>query len=170
MALNQREATFQAITTVLSNSGVSFTSGEDVKAVLTSEHKKKVRDILVTGLKDGSITSTQEFMSKMSTDADLSKYTSGLISNWVKKDPRLNGNKKHQSGTAGSGSTRVGNGDSQVKELKKLLKASAGTDSEQEVADALNARLNELKVNKTSSAKKSINVESIPENLQHLVK
>jgi len=170
MALNQREATFQAITTVLSNSGVSFTSGEDVKGVLTSEHKKKVRDILVTGLKDGSITSTQEFMSKMSTDADLSKYTSGLISNWIKKDSRLNGNKKHQSSGGSSNSNRVGNGDSQVKELKKLLKATAGTDSEQEVAEALNARINELKVNKTSSVKKSINVESIPENLQHLVK
>jgi hypothetical protein len=170
MALNQREATFQAITTVLSNSGVNFTSGEDAKSVLTSEHKKKVRDILVSGLKDGSITSTQEFMSKMSTDADLSKYTSGLISNWIKKDTRLNGNKKHQSSGGNSSSNRVGNSDSQVKELKKLLKATVGTDSEQEVAEALNARINELKVNKTSRAKSSISVESIPENLQHLVK
>jgi hypothetical protein len=170
MALNQREATFQAITTVLSNSGVNFTSGEDVKSVLTSEHKKKVREILVSGLKDGSITSTPEFMSKMSTDTDLSKYTSGLISNWIKKDPRLNGNKKHQSSGGNSSSNRVGNSDSQVKELKKLLKATVGTDSEQEVAEALNARINELKVNKTSRAKSSISVESIPENLQHLVK
>ena len=106
----------------------------------------------------------------MSTDTDLSKYTSGLISNWIKKDPRLNGNKKHQSSSSNSSSNRVGNSDSQVKELKKLLKATTGTDSEQEVAEALNARINELKINKTSRAKSSISVESIPENLQHLVK
>jgi len=168
MALNQREATFQAIIDVLNNSGVTFTPGEEVKSVLTSEHKKKVRQILVSGFKDGSITSTPEFMSKMSTDADLSKYASGLISNWVKKDTRLNGNKKPQS-VSGGNSTRIGNGDSQVKELKKLLKATAGTDSEQEVVDALNERLSQLKTSKVSKSKNSINTDSVPENLRHLV-
>jgi len=170
MAQNQREATVQAITSVLENSGVSFNPGEDVKSVITSDHKKKVREILITGLKDGSITSSTEFAGKMTSDVDYSKYCSGLISNWIKKDPRLNGNVKHQS-SSGSGKSvsRVGNGDSQVKELRKLLKATAGTDSEQEVQEALNSRLEELKVEKTSKAKSSIVAESVPENLRHLV-
>jgi hypothetical protein len=170
MALNQREATFQAITTVLENSGVSFNPGDDVKSVITSDHKKKVREILVAGLKDGSISSTAEFTSKMTTDADYSKYCSGLISNWIKKDSRLNGNVKYQvSSSSGESSSRAGNGDSQVKELRKLLKATVGTDSEQEVQEALNARLEELRVEKASKVKSSINAEAIPENLRHLV-
>lgn len=163
---NQREATFEAITDVLSNSNVSFNSGTNVKSVLTSEHKKQVRQTLVNGFKSGTIEYTDEFAkTKLSSDTELSKYCSGLISNWIKKDSRLNGNVKYQISNKG---TRVGNGDSQVKELRKLLKATAGTDAEQEVSEALNARLAQIKTSKTP--KVDIDVEVIPENLRHLVK
>ena len=166
MAKNQREATFEAITTVLSNSNVSFTPGTNVKSVLTSEHKKQIRASLMAGFKSGAIESTPDFAkTKLNSDVELSKYCSGLISNWIKKDSRLNGNVKYQA--TGNG-TRVGNGDSQVKELRKLLKATAGTDAEQEVADALNARLAQVKVSKVK--KPEIDAEIIPESLRHLVK
>jgi hypothetical protein len=106
MAQNQREATFNAIITVLSNSGASFQSGSDVKSVITSEHKKKVKDILVTDFKNGNIDYTDDFAkTKLTSNSELSKYCSGLISNWIKKDPRLNGNTKYQVLNKGS---RVG--------------------------------------------------------------
>lgn len=169
MAKNQREATFEAITTVLSNSNVNFTSGNNVKSVLTSEHKKQVRQILMNGFKSGSIECTPDFAkTKLTSDTELSKYCSGLISNWVKKDNRLNGNVKYQVGVTSNPSLRGANSDSQVKELKKLLKATAGTDAEKEVTEALNARLEQVKA--TKSTKLSIDVEVVPENLKHLVK
>ena len=166
MAQNQREATFNAIITVLSNSGASFQSGSDVKSVITSEHKKKVKDILVTDFKSGNIDYTDDFAkTKLTSSTELSKYCSGLISNWIKKDPRLNGNTKYQVLNKGS---RVGQGDSQVKELRKLLKATTGTDAENEVAEALNARLATVKSDKKPVS--NIDVNSLPENLRHLVK
>ena len=166
MAKNQREATFDAIIDVLSSSNVSFSAGSNVKSVLTSEHKKQVRQALVNGFRSGTIECTPDFAkTKLNSDTELNKYCSGLISNWIKKDNRLNGNVKHQTTSSG---TRVGAGDSQVKELKKLLKATAGTDAEKEVNEALNARLAQIKSTKT--AKTSIDVQVIPENLKHLVK
>jgi hypothetical protein len=166
MSQNQREATYNAIVTVLSNSNVTFQSGSDVKSVLTSEHKKKVKEILMTGFKNGTIASTPDFIStKMSSDSELSKYCSGLISNWIKKDSRLNGNTKYQVVNKG---LRAGSGDSQVKELRKLLKATSGTDAEQEVTEALNARLAQIKATKSPTSQ--IDIDSLPENLRHLVK
>lgn len=166
MAQSQREATFNAIITVLSNNSVTFQSGSDVKSVITSDHKKKVKDLLVAGFKNGSIDYTDDFAkTKLTSDSELSKYCSGLISNWIKKDSRLNGNTKYQVTNKGS---RVGQGDSQVKELRKLLKATSGTDAEQEVVEALNARLEAVRVTKKPTV--SIDVESLPENLRHLVK
>ena len=169
MAQSQREATFSAIITVLSNNNVTFQSGSDVKSVITSDHKKKVKQILVNGFKTGTIDYTDDFAkTKLTSDAELSKYCSGLISNWIKKDPRLNGNNKYKVNNSGS---RVGQGDSQVKELKKLLKATAGTDAEQEVIDALNARIEAIKPSKKEKkTSASIDVGAIPENLRHLVK
>jgi hypothetical protein len=166
MAKNQREATFEAIVTVLSNSNVSFTPGSNVKSVLTSDHKKQVRQILINGFKSGTVEHTQDFAkTKLNSDTELNKYCSGLISNWVKKDNRLNGNVKYQTVNTG---TRVGSSDPQVKELRKLLKATAGTAEEKDVNEALNARLAQVKSTKTP--KISIDVEAIPENLKHLVK
>lgn len=166
MAQNQREATFNAIITVLSNNGASFQSGSDVKSVITSEHKKKVKDILVADFKNGNIDYTDDFAkTKLTSNSELSKYCSGLISNWIKKDPRLNGNTKYQVLNKGS---RVGQGDSQVKELRKLLKATTGTDAENEVTEALNARLAAVRADKKPVS--NIDVDSLPENLRHLVK
>jgi hypothetical protein len=166
MAQNQREATFNAIITVLSNNNVTFQSGSDVKSVITSEHKKKVKDLLIDGFKNGNIDYTDDFAkTKLTSTSELSKYCSGLISNWIKKDSRLNGNTKYQVLNKGS---RVGQGDSQVKELRKLLKATTGTEAENEVTEALNARLAAVRADKKPST--SIDVDSLPENLRHLVK
>ena len=166
MSQSQREATFKAITTVLSQNNVSFTPGQDVTSVITSSMKKVVKDILIKGFKNGSIDYTDDFAkTKLNSESELSKYCSGLISNWIKKDIRLNGNTKYQVVNKG---IRAGQSDSQVKELRKLLKVTAGTEAEQQVSQALNARLAEVKAAKTPSL--NIDVSALPEHLRHLVK
>jgi hypothetical protein len=162
---SQREATFDAIISVLKNNGVAFTPGNDVKSVLTSAMKKDVRSKLVSEFNNGTIAVSDDFKSKLNSDAELNKYCSGLISNWVKKDTRLNGNTKYQVVNKG---TRTGNGDSQVKELRKLLKVTIGTEAEKDVATALNNRIAQIKAEKSPSV--SINADALPEHLRHLVK
>lgn len=166
MSVSQREATFNAIVTVISSNNITFNNGQDVKNILTSTMKKAVKDILIQQFKSGSIDCTDDFKkTKLSSDNELSKYCSGLISNWIKKDPRLNGNSKYQVVNKG---IRAGQSDLQVKELRKLLKVTAGTDAQDQVSQALNARLDELRAAKTPQV--SIDVTALPEHLRHLVK
>ena len=101
----------------------------------------------------------------MGNDTELNKYCNGLISNWVKKDKRLNGNVKYSIKNPGS---RAGQGDEQVKELRKLLKQVTSADAKEQVQAALDARVAEVKAERTPSL--VINTDALPEHLQHLVK
>ena len=163
--LSQREATYNTIINELSNNGVSFQDGSDVKKVISSDMKKKIKEALMNSFKNGNVNHAADFNTKLNSDTELSKYCSGLISNWIKKDPRLNGNTKYQIVNKGA---RAGQGDLQVKEIKKLLKASVGTSAEEEVLKALNTRLAEVKAAKVPDL--GIDIEALPENLRHLVK
>lgn len=162
---SQREATYNAIVSVLESNAIAFNPGDDVKNLLTSSMKKTVRSELVNGFNNNTIAAGDDFMSKFGSEIELNKYCSGLISNWIKKDTRLNGNSKYQVVNKG---IRAGHGDAQVKELRKLLKVTSGTEAEQEVAEALSNRIAQVKAEKSPTV--SINADALPEHLRHLVK
>ena len=164
--VNQREATYNAIKSVLEANNISFEDGMNTKEVLTPEIKKEIRGVLFEGFRANSISYTAAFASsKLNNDSELNKYCGGLISNWIKKDKRLNGNVKYVIKNPGS---RAGQSDEQVRELRKLLKTVAGTDAETEVKKALDARIAEVKATKVPAV--TINVDALPEALRHLVK
>jgi hypothetical protein len=154
-----------AITSSLSNAGVSFTEGDDVKTVLTAQIKSDVRTTLFNEFRAGNVEVSEEFKAeKLNNDSELKKYIAGLVSNWIRKDKRLNGNVKHEIKNPGS---RAGQGDAQVRELRKLLKKVKGTQAEAKVQTALNNRITEVKAAKVKV--EAINVEDIPEELRELV-
>lgn len=160
--VNQRQATYNAITSAIG----SFEDGTNVKEFLTPEIKKEAKNTLFAGFRSGLISYSAEFGStKLNNDVELNKYCIGLISNWTKKDPRLNGDVKYAAKNPGS---RAGQTDEQVKELRKLLKQVSGTPVESEVKKALDARVSQIKTAKSPAV--SINIDALPENLRHLVK
>lgn len=160
--MNQKEATYTAITNALENSGIKFVEFTDVKKLLTHEIKSNIRHNLFQDFRAGHIEVSDDFKHKINDDSELKKYVAGLISNWLRKDKRLNGNVPHQIQNPG---VRVGQGDSQVKELRKLLKRVKGTDVEAKVKSALDNRIAEVKAAKEPK----INVDNLPENLRKLV-
>jgi len=168
---NQKQATYSAITVALSNAQVDFTNEISLKEFLAKESNseailKEAKGILFAGFRNDLIATSDEFKStKVDNDALLSSYCSGLISNWSKKDSRLNGDVKFQFKNKG---IRAGSGDAQVKELRKLLKQTSGTEFEAEVKESLDKRLSEIKVSKVQVIQ--INADLLPENLRHLVK
>lgn len=158
---NQREATYNAIKSVL-----NFKDGDSIKESLSSDLKKQAKAILFEGFRSGSISSSESFQKNtLNDDSKLGAYCNGLISNWVKKDKRMNGGTQYKIQNPGS---RAGQGDETVKELRKLLKQVADTDAESEVQSALDARVAEVKAAKAPAL--TINSEAIPEHLRHLVK
>lgn len=156
--INQRTAVYNAIVAVLSEANVHFEDGMDVKPIMTRELRGQVNTILFHGFQSGSIELDKEF-----TESELKSYVSGLQSNWIRKDSRLNGAVKYQPKNPGS---RAGSGDEQLKALRALLSQTTDESQRAEIQGYIDVRLSELKKTKAPA----INADALPESLRHLVK
>ena len=163
---SQREATVNAILSVLSDRGVNYELGgtTSVISVLTADDKKKVQTILAAGFNKGEIQLSTEAQAKyVGNTAEMNKYVSGLINNWVRKFSDFNGGDKYTPKNPGS---RQGTSDEQVKEMRKLLKVTENAEAKTAIEAAISARLSEIK----PASKVEINIDALPESLRHLVK
>jgi hypothetical protein len=149
MATKQKDAVFAAVVAVKGTS--SFTSAVE----LTKDERKTISADLLQGFKSGDI----EFQGDLTDEAKLNSYVSGLISNWLRKDKRLNGNTVYVPANPG---TRTGQGDDQVKAMRTLLQVTEDEAAKAEIQAELDKRIGELK------PKTVINVEALPEHLKHL--
>ena len=168
--VNQKEATYNAIVSTFEEAGVSFEDGQIAKESLTPELRSTIRETLFTQFRNEEIIASADFTAtKLNDDKELNRYVAGLISNWTKKDMRLNGNIKFKIANPGS---RAGQGDDTVKALRSLIKqltAAGNTEGTAEAQEALTARQAEIAATKVTKAK-PINVDALPEHLKSLVK
>jgi hypothetical protein len=155
--MNQKEAVYAAITNVLENAGHSVAEGVDVAPMMSKELRAQVNQILFEGFRSGGIELAKEF-----SDSDLKAYVSGLQSNWIRKDKRLNGGTQYVTKSPGS---RAGAGDSQLKNMKALLRTlEVGTPDHTEVQGYITARIAEIA--STKVAKVTVDFSSLPEALR----
>jgi len=144
--MNQRESVYDATMSVLADHNVNFDDGQKggVEKVISKEYRAEVISCLVEGFEAGKVEMSDEGKAKyIGNTAKLRGYVSGLVSNWYRKDPRLNGNVKHAIKNPGS---RAGSGDDQIKALK-ALRATKADDAEALAAidAAIEARKSEIK-------------------------
>lgn len=148
--IKQGEAVFQAVSQTFDlDSAVPDTK------TWTDAQKKEVYGALFTMFKTG-ITSH----SKNPDDAALLKYIPGLVNNWVRKDPRLNGGMKYVTKNPGS---RQGAGDESVKAMRALLTTVTDPQKREAIQSAIDARLEELK------PRVNINIDALPAHLRQYV-
>lgn len=149
MKMNQKEAVFQAICNVTGFDG-------EGAVVISKEQRAQVNAILFQGFRAGTIELDREY-----SDSDLKGYVSGLQSNWLRKDKRLNGGNKYVAKNPGS---RAGSTDPQLKALRAVL--ASGTLPEgvttEEIQMHIDARVAEL-----SKAKivKTVDFSALPADL-----
>lgn len=156
--VNQKSAVYAAIVGVLNNAGIDFEEGMDVKPVMTKELRAQVNTILFEGFRAGTIELDREF-----DDSELKAYVSGLQSNWIRKDTRLNGSVKYVAKNPGS---RAGSGDAQLKALRALkAKLTAEGQDTTEVDGYIAKRMAEIKVVKMPE----INADALPAELRKYV-
>lgn len=155
---SQKEAVFTAVKTVVEATGNQFVEGESYADRLTDQMRKQIVDIIENGL----ITGETELNTSFDTSTKLRNYASCLLSNWVRKDARLNGGGKYAP--AKTGITRAR--DPQIKAMKALL--ASGQVTAQEDIDEINAfiltRQAELDAQKKPSIKVDFNL--LPESLR----
>lgn len=148
MGMNQREATYQAIVNVTGFDG-------EGACVPTKEQRAQINLVLFEGIRSGSIE-----MSTEKSDSDMKQYVSGLISNWLRKDPRLNGGVKYAAKNPGS---RAGSTDPQLKALRTLI--AQPTLSDEDKADIqvhIDARVAELSKAKMTA---TVDFSALPADL-----
>ena len=160
--MNQRQATVNAMLSVLKDRGVEYEVNGDtpISEVLTPDDKSKVREILFTMFREGKITYKPEFQAKVDDDKELKSYVGGLLNNWIRKAKELNCGEVYKAKNPGS---RAGSGDEQVREMKKLLQVTADADAKAAIQAAIDARLAEIKAEKNTV---EVNLDAIPEALR----
>lgn len=156
MKTSQKEAVFSAITSVLSESGLEFSEGTDVGTIMTRELRAQVNDILFAGFRGATIELDKEY-----SDTDLKAYVSGLQSNWIRKDKRLNGGIAYMPKNPGS---RTGQGDAQLKALRALVKTQVDPSKIAEIQSYIDKRVSELGVAKSKTV--TVNFDDLPADLQ----
>jgi hypothetical protein len=154
--ISQKEAVFGAVTEVLG----SFSGTVN----LTTEQRKEVIGIVVAGFMNGSVELSSEAASKYDNEAKLKQYANGLVSNWLRKDKRLNGGSKYITKNPGS---RAGSTDDTLKALQALRKSLTDPEQIKEVEFEIAQRTAAIKASKLP--KIEINTNLIPESLRHLV-
>jgi len=168
--MKQRDAVFEAIKSILSDEDM-------VGAVtLTKDQREQVVANIISGLQSGSIDLSDKAQGKYNNDlAQIKSYAVGLVNNWLRKDPRLNGGTKPEVKNPGS---RTGQGDAQLKALKILrnqLVKSGESEKLEDVDLAINERLLEIKqVKATSKPKKAptvkeIDMSQVPNDLKEML-
>jgi hypothetical protein len=118
--MTQKEAVYNAITTVFADNGVTFPPGFNAASLLTKSLRKAVMNQLVSDFQNGLITLSADANTKLSNAVELRAYVSGLISNWLRKDVRLSGGAVTKTTVRASS---VQSTDPQLKVLNTLLKA-----------------------------------------------
>ena len=162
--MKQREAVYNTTVEVLKENGINFDKGENVTPLITETIRESINAIICEGLINGDIDmkDTPSNQAKKADPKKMKEYVSGLISNWFRKDPDLNGSVKYQAKNPGS---RSGQSDSKLKALRNLKKQfeAAGKETE-EIDGYITARLTEINAEKAK--KIEVDMNEIPAELK----
>lgn len=154
--MKQSKAVVEAIKRVCAENGVEF--GGNMSERLTKEHKSAVYAILTEGFLSGAI----DLSSDKRNEAFITKYVPGLVNNWLKKSPELNGGVKYTPKNPGS---RTGASDESLKAMRALQKTYAKDSADYlEIQGFIDARIAELNASKVKTV--AINTAALPEALR----
>lgn len=159
--LTQREAVYSAIVNVFAEHSINFEDGMNAKDLLTKDMRSIVNVILASGFVGERIElkDTESNRAKLSDPSLMKEYVSGLQSNWLLKDTRLNGNVDHEIKSPGS---RTGTTDPQVKALRALIKMATTSTEIAELQVYIDKRLAEIHVPTAAT----VDLSSLPAELQ----
>lgn len=144
--MSQKEAVFSAIINVMGEQDGIYTP--------TKEQRAQVNLILFEGFRAGTIEMDTE-----KSDSDLKGYVSGLQSNWLRKDKRLNGGTQYVAKNPGS---RAGSADPQLKAMRALITTLVTDEEKAEVQAYIDARVSELSATKQA---KTVDFSALPADL-----
>lgn len=162
MKQSQSAAVFAATMAVLADASIKFTEGMNVSTVVSKDMKQSIYAILSAGFKAGTIAleDTPSNREKLASPAKLNQYVSGLVSNWFRKDPRLNGGVKYEAKNPGS---RAGASDPTLKALRQVMTQFKGTDKESAIQAQIDTRIATIQSEKAKHV--TVDISVLPADL-----
>jgi len=159
---SQKAVVYEAISSFLQENERQFDAGDKVE--LSPEDRKTIVTMIVTAIETGEMEFSPEAATKHNTPEKMRNYSTGLLSNWLRKDKRLNGGAKHSIKNPGS---RVGQDDEIIKSLKSLKKILTSKREVEIVEAEIQIRIEFLKNQKSMNV--LINKDAIPTHLLYLI-
>lgn len=148
MKMTQKEAVFQAVCNVTGHKG-------EGQVTISKEQRAQVNMILFEGFRNGTIELDREY-----SDSDLKSYVSGLQSNWLRKDKRLNGGVKYEAKNPGS---RAGSTDPSLKAMRALINQPGLSEEDKaEIQSHIDAKVAEINATKVA---KTVDFSALPADL-----
>lgn len=162
--LTQKEAVFNAITSYFEDNGIDFEPGTKIE--LSKEQRASITEIVTAGIEANEVAFSEAAKAKYADSDKIKGYVSNMVGNWLTKDPDLNGGVKYEPKNPGS---RAGQGDPELRELKKLLKKVTATGSDEHITavqTAIDERMEVLAISKVKDV--NIDFTILPDSLSHL--
>ena len=158
MSMSQKDAVFQAVTTVLEENNIHFEEGQtEVKPLLTTEMRRTIQSLLYQGFKSGTIALSANY-----DDKKLHSYCNEIISNHTAKDKRLNGGIKFEIKNPGS---RAHVGDAALKNMQLLLLQT----KDESIKATIQAEIDKHVANKPTKPTKQVDFSKLPDSLKALL-
>ena len=129
------------------------------KAEPTKEQLQQIYEMVTTEIVAGNVNYDFETAKNKTPEDIRAKYVPGMVSNWLRKDLRLNGGEKYETKNPGS---RMGSGDEQLKNLKALK--SLHPEHSEAIDEQIAVRLKELNVSKKVV---EVDMSKIPDDLKN---
>ena len=157
--MKQKDATISTVLNVLADRGVVYEMNGPVilKTIFSPDDRTKAIDELCAMYTRGEYEITTK-----PSEAELRKYVSGLLTNWVSKYDGFNSGVKHAIKNPGS---KAGQGNATVKALRAMLESDKYESARADIQVALDLELAKTRV-KTEA---KIDASFLPESLRHLV-
>lgn len=138
MTISQKEGVYSCVVAVLKEKGESVEPG--VKVELATSERKMCVAMLCEATEAGDLEVKSE-----KARSNLPKYWDGTLSNWLRKDTRLNGGEPYKTKSPGS---RAGSQDPEIREMRKMLKHPDYAAHKVQIQAAIDAKLAEIAASK----------------------
>jgi len=153
---SQKESVFQAVISI-----VTVDSGTTVD--LNKEQRASVIQAVTASILSGDTEFSAEARAKYVGEAQIKGYVNGMVSNWLRKDTRLNGGSKYETKNPGS---RAGQGDEVLKNLKNLKAQTNDPDQIELIDSHIANRTAEIAATKTKKTTAAVNYDALPADLR----
>lgn len=150
--MKQRDAVFKAVIEVMGEQEGAYEP--------TKSQREDIVELVTAGICAGHVDFSESASEKYNTEAKVRSYTKGMVSNWLRKDTRLNGGSKYVPANPGS---RAGFSDPEIKNLRLLKKTLTDQSKIAIIDQAIEAKQAELQAEKAKQVE--IDFDALPSEL-----